>query len=73
MVYFPERRPDGTWVAEYVRIKMKAVDGLPHVFEPAQLEWREVTKVAHYYLSVNAMTRPMQVREDSPMYGRHKS
>lgn len=31
---------------------------------------RQVTKVAHYYLSVDAMTGPMQVREDSPPYGR---
>lgn len=30
---------------------------------------RQVTKVAHYYLSVDAMTRPMQVREDSIPYG----
>ena len=36
--------------------------------DPAQLNWREVTKVAHYYLSVDAMTRPMQVREDEPPY-----
>jgi len=35
----------------------------------ARLEWHEVTKVAHYYLSVNAMTRPMQVREDKAPYG----
>ena len=34
--------------------------------DPARLDWNEVTKVAHYYLSVNAMTKPMQVREDSP-------
>lgn len=39
------------------------------VKDPARLEWREVTKVAHYYLSVNAMTRPMQVREDEAPYG----
>jgi hypothetical protein len=25
--------------------------------------------VAHYYLVVNALTKPMQVREDSPPYG----
>jgi superfamily II DNA or RNA helicase len=37
--------------------------------DPARLEWHEVTKVAHYYLSVDAMTRPMRVREDSPPYG----
>jgi len=37
--------------------------------DPARLEWHEVTKVAHYYLSVNAVTRPMQVRETPPFYG----
>jgi hypothetical protein len=37
--------------------------------DPARLDWNEVTKVAHYYLRVNAMTKPMQVREDSPPYG----
>ena len=36
---------------------------------PARLDWHEVTKVAHYYLSVDAIARPMQVREDSPPYG----
>jgi hypothetical protein len=30
--------------------------------DPARLDWTEVTKVAHYYLSVNAMMKPMQVR-----------
>jgi len=39
------------------------------VKDPVRLEWHEVTKVAHYYLSVNAMTRPMQVREDEAPYG----
>ena len=54
------------------------------VKDPARLEWREVTRVAHYYLpacavlgaadrSVNAMTRPMQVQEDLPPYGGDKS
>jgi superfamily II DNA or RNA helicase len=37
--------------------------------DPARLEWHEVTKVAHYYLSVDAMTRPMQVREEQEPYG----
>jgi superfamily II DNA or RNA helicase len=31
--------------------------------DPARLDWHEVVKVAHYYLAVNAMTKPMQVRE----------
>ena len=52
---------------------------LEPVKDPARLEWHEVTKVAHYYLSVNAlsacdaqagMTQMMQVREDEVPYGK---
>jgi hypothetical protein len=39
------------------------------VRDPARLDWNEVRKVAHYYLSVNAMTRPMELREDPAPYG----
>jgi superfamily II DNA or RNA helicase len=39
------------------------------VRDPAKLQWNEVTKVEHYYLSVNAMTRPMELRERPPSYG----
>ena len=45
--------------------------------DPARLEWHGVTKVAHYYLSINAMSRPdlpadrqVQVREDRAPYGK---
>ncbi len=41
--------------------------------DPARLAWHEVTKVAHYYLSVDALTQPMQVREESPPYGGQQS
>ncbi len=41
--------------------------------DPARFEWHEVTKVAHYYLSVDALTKPMQVREESPPYGNQES
>ena len=37
--------------------------------DPARLDWNEVTKVAHYYLSVEAMTERMQMREDEPSPG----
>lgn len=37
--------------------------------DPARLNWHEVTKVAHYSLSVDALTQPMQVRESSAPYG----
>jgi hypothetical protein len=37
--------------------------------DPAGFEWHEVTRVAHYYLSVDALTQPMHVREERPPYG----
>ena len=37
--------------------------------DPARLAWHEVKKVAHYYLSVDALTKPMKVREDEERYG----
>jgi superfamily II DNA or RNA helicase len=40
------------------------------VQDPARLDWNEVTKIAHYYLSVNAMTKPMEPREEqAPLEG----
>jgi superfamily II DNA or RNA helicase len=38
--------------------------------DPARFPWHEVKKVAHYWLEVNAMTRPMMVREDRAPYGK---
>jgi hypothetical protein len=37
--------------------------------DPARFEWHEVTKVAHYYLSVDALKQPMRVRENGTRYG----
>ena len=39
------------------------------IADPARLDWHEVTKVAHFYLSLDAMSRTMQIGEDSPPYG----
>ena len=39
------------------------------VKDPARYEWHEVSKVDHYYLSVDALSRPMRVRDDAPPYG----
>ncbi|MFY9555290.1 MAG: DUF3883 domain-containing protein, partial [Blastocatellia bacterium] len=36
--------------------------------DPARFEWHEVKKVDHYWLEVNALTRPMQVSEDRQRY-----
>jgi superfamily II DNA or RNA helicase len=37
--------------------------------DPARLPWHEVTKVAHYYLSVDAMKQPMKVSDNLRQYG----
>ena len=39
------------------------------VRDPARFPWHEAAKVQHYWLEVNAMTRPMQVKEESVIYG----
>jgi superfamily II DNA or RNA helicase len=63
-----EDRPDCFWL--YVVTNCGDTPQLQEpIRDPARLDWHEVTKVAHYYLSVDAMTKPMQVREDSPPYG----
>jgi len=42
--------------------------------DPARFPWNEVQKVQHYYLQVDAMTQPMQVRDepDTPYGGERK-
>lgn len=37
--------------------------------DPARIRWNEVRKVAHYRLEVNAMTRPMTIKEGLGPYG----
>ncbi len=37
--------------------------------DPASFAWREVTKVQHYWLDVNALQQPMTVREAGGGYG----
>ena len=37
--------------------------------DPARLQWHEVKKVDHYWLKIDALTEPMQVREESTPYG----
>ncbi len=37
--------------------------------DPARFPWHEVSKVAHYYLSVDALKQPMEGRGDAPQYG----
>ena len=36
--------------------------------DPARFPWHEVSKVQHYWLELNAMTQPMQIRERNAVY-----
>jgi hypothetical protein len=36
--------------------------------DPARLEWHEVRKIDHYYVSVDAANKPMKIREDEKSY-----
>jgi hypothetical protein len=40
--------------------------------DPARLQWHEVTKVAHYYLAVDAMKTPLEVNQDRASYKREE-
>jgi superfamily II DNA or RNA helicase len=62
-----EDRPDCYWLYVVTNCASEPILQEP-IKNPAQFPWHEVTKVAHYWLQVNAMTRPMQVREDATPY-----
>ena len=63
-----EDRPDCYWLYVVTDCGRSPVLQEP-VANPARFPWHEVSKVQHYYLNVDAMTRPMRVRDDRPEYG----
>ena len=63
-----EDRRDCYWL--YIVTDCKSEPRLQNPMrDPARLQWHEVKKVDHYYLSINAMTQPMMVREGEIPYG----
>ncbi|NLA40239.1 MAG: DUF3883 domain-containing protein [Smithella sp.] len=71
-----EDRRDCYWLYVVTNCLPDPQTGVTHpimqepIKDPARFSWREVTKVAHYWLEVNTMTKPMTLREDSEPYGR---
>lgn len=63
-----EDRRDCYWLYVVTHCDSEPVLQEP-IFDPARLGWHEVTKVAHYYLSVDALARPMRVSEEGGRYG----
>jgi len=63
-----EDRRDCYWL--YVVTNCKGEPRLQNpIKDPARLQWHEVKKVDHYYLSIDAVTHPMQVRGKIEPYG----
>ena len=42
---------------------------LKSIKNPGRFQWHEVKKVDHYYLSIDAVTQPMKVRDRNEPYG----
>ena len=64
-----EDRPDCYWLYVVTDCATKTPRLQEPERDPARLRWREVTQVAHYQLSVNALKQPMEVREKRPAFG----
>lgn len=62
-----EDRRDCYWLYVVTNCTTKPTLQEP-VRDPARFPWHQVTKVAHYWLEVDAMTKPMIVREDEEPY-----
>jgi superfamily II DNA or RNA helicase len=61
-----EDRRDCYWL--YVVSNCNADPKLDPIADPARLAWHEVSKVSHYYLSVDAATRPTVLRDERGEY-----
>ena len=67
-----EDRSDCYWL--YVVTNCAAQPELQEpIPDPARYPWHEVSKVQHYWLAVDAMTQPMQIREERISYGERRS
>jgi len=62
-----EDRPDCFWLYVVTNCDTQPVLQDP-IKDPARLDWHEVSKVSHYYLTIDAMQRPMRVREERGSY-----
>jgi hypothetical protein len=57
-----EDRPDCFWLYVVTNCASTPTIQTP-IKNPAQLAWHEVSKVEHYYLTVDALAQPMQLWE----------
>ena len=62
-----EDRRDCYWLYVVTNCAVKPLLQEP-IKDPARFPWHEVSKVQHYWLQVDAMTKPMQIREERVEY-----
>jgi len=62
-----EDRRDCYWLYVVTHCKSNPTLQEP-IRDPARFPWHEVSKVSHYYLSVDALSQPMRVREVPPPF-----
>jgi hypothetical protein len=66
-----EDRRDCYWLYVVTHCKMPTGPVLqPPIKDPGRFPWHEVKKVDHYWLTVDALNEPMELREERPPYGR---
>jgi hypothetical protein len=63
-----EDRRDCYWL--YVETDCRDQWRLHEVRDPARFPWHQVTRVEHYWLEVDALRQPVQVRETEAPYER---
>ncbi len=61
-----EDRRDCYWL--YVVTNCAQKPELQTIRDPASFEWREVRKVQHYWLEVDAISRPMKISDNEAPY-----
>lgn len=66
-----EDRRDCYWL--YVVTDCGTQPRLHAVRDPASMQWREVTKVAHYTLSVDALSQPLRIAEKVAPFDRDRA
>ena len=51
--------------------------GIPKLQESihnsVRFDWNEMTKITHYYLSINTLAQSMQLQAEPPLYGKRNN
>ncbi|MFH1039539.1 MAG: hypothetical protein V1789_12830 [PVC group bacterium] len=64
-------QPDGLTEEEsrFLVTTTQQCNTVPQTKDSTRFQWHDVRKIDHYYLSVNAITKPMEIKEDKKAFG----